>query len=82
VVTVPPTLAGRLEYDPPLPSWRDQLPQRMPAGSVIKTYARIGPAWPTARRGVPEDDRPEHEREVDVVCASIDSPSVPSASTT
>ncbi len=39
VVTLPPTLAGRLEYDPPLPSWRDQLTQRMPAGSVIKTYA-------------------------------------------
>jgi monoamine oxidase len=39
VVTLPPTLAGRLEYDPPLPSWRDQLTQRMPAGSVIKTFA-------------------------------------------
>ena len=31
IVTLPPTLAGRLEYDPPLPSWRDQLTQRMPA---------------------------------------------------
>jgi monoamine oxidase len=39
VVTLPPTMAGRLEYHPPLPSWRDQLTQRMPAGSVIKTYA-------------------------------------------
>ncbi len=39
VVAVPPTLAGRLEYDPVLPSWRDQLTQRLPAGSVIKTYA-------------------------------------------
>src|SRR5580704_15771931 len=39
IVTVPPTLAGRLEYDPPLPSWRDQLTQRMPAGSVIKAFA-------------------------------------------
>jgi monoamine oxidase len=39
VVTLPPTLAGRLEYDPLLPSWRDQLTQRIPAGSVIKTYA-------------------------------------------
>lgn len=39
VVTLPPTLAGRLEYDPPLPSWRDQLTQRLPAGSMIKTYA-------------------------------------------
>ena len=39
VVTLPPTLAGRLEYDPPLPSWRDQLTQRLPAGSVIKCFA-------------------------------------------
>jgi monoamine oxidase len=39
VVTLPPTLAGRLEYDPPLPSWRDQLTQRLPAGSVMKMYA-------------------------------------------
>jgi monoamine oxidase len=38
VVTLPPTLAGRLEYDPALPSWRDQLTQRLPAGSVIKLY--------------------------------------------
>ena len=38
VVTLPPTLAGRLEYDPPLPSWRDQLTQRVPAGSVFKLY--------------------------------------------
>lgn len=39
IVTLPPTLAGRLEYDPPLPSWRDQLTQRLPAGSVIKCAA-------------------------------------------
>jgi monoamine oxidase len=39
VVTLPPTLAGRLEYDPPVPSWRDQLTQRLPAGSVMKAYA-------------------------------------------
>ena len=39
VVTLPPTLAGRLEYDPVLPSWRDQLTQRLPAGSVIKCFA-------------------------------------------
>lgn len=38
IVTLPPTLAGRLEYSPPLPSWRDQLTQRLPAGSVIKVY--------------------------------------------
>jgi monoamine oxidase len=46
IVTLPPTLAGRLEYDPPLPSWRDQLTQRMPAGSVIKAHAIYAePFW-------------------------------------
>ncbi len=39
IVTLPPTLAGRLDYAPALPSWRDQLTQRLPAGSVIKLYA-------------------------------------------
>ena len=39
IVTLPPTLAGRLDYAPTLPSWRDQLTQRVPAGSVIKLYA-------------------------------------------
>jgi monoamine oxidase len=39
IVTLPPTLAGRLEYSPALPSPRDQLTQRLPAGSVIKLYA-------------------------------------------
>lgn len=39
IVTLPPTLAGRLEYQPVLPPWRDQLTQRLPAGSVIKLYA-------------------------------------------
>ncbi|HRW39448.1 MAG TPA: FAD-dependent oxidoreductase [Aquihabitans sp.] len=39
IVTLPPTLAGRLEYRPALPSWRDQLTQRVPAGSVTKLYA-------------------------------------------
>ena len=38
-MTLPPTLAGRLEYEPILPPWRDQLTQRLPAGSVIKLYA-------------------------------------------
>jgi monoamine oxidase len=39
VVAVPPTLAGRIAYDPPLPAARDQLTQRVPMGSVIKTMA-------------------------------------------
>ncbi|MCA1783165.1 MAG: flavin monoamine oxidase family protein [Intrasporangiaceae bacterium] len=48
VVTLPPTLAGRLDYDPVLPSWRDQLTQRLPAGSVIKLYAvYTEPFWRT-----------------------------------
>ena len=43
VVAIPPMLAGRLEYDPLLPSWRDQLTQKLPAGSVVKAFA----AYPT-----------------------------------
>ena len=39
IVAVPPALAGRIEYDPPLPAPRDQLTQRMPMGSVIKCMA-------------------------------------------
>ncbi|HLI45254.1 MAG TPA: flavin monoamine oxidase family protein [Acidimicrobiales bacterium] len=39
VITLPPVLAGRLGYTPPLPSWRDQLTQRLPAGAVIKVFA-------------------------------------------
>ncbi|CAN5761667.1 FAD-dependent oxidoreductase [soil metagenome] len=39
IVTLPPTLAGRIEHGPALPSWRDQLTQRLPAGSVIKLHA-------------------------------------------
>jgi monoamine oxidase len=36
VVAVPPTLAARIVYEPALPAFRDQLTQRLPAGSVIK----------------------------------------------
>jgi monoamine oxidase len=43
VIAVPPTLAGRLHYDPVLPAWRDQLTQKTPAGTVMKTFA----AYPT-----------------------------------
>ena len=43
IIAVPPTLAGRLQYHPALPAWRDQLTQKVPAGSVIKTFA----AYPT-----------------------------------
>lgn len=39
IVAIPPTLAGRIDYDPPLPALRDQLTQRMPQGTVVKTMA-------------------------------------------
>jgi monoamine oxidase len=43
---VPPTLAGRIAYDPPLPARRDALTQRMPQGSVVKCMAVYGrPFW-------------------------------------
>ena len=46
VVTTPPHLAGRIEYAPQLPGWRDQLTQRAPMGSVIKTQVSYDePFW-------------------------------------
>jgi monoamine oxidase len=39
IVALPPALAGRISYDPPLPGMRDKLCQRMPMGSVIKCMA-------------------------------------------
>jgi monoamine oxidase len=46
IVAVPPVLAGRLVYDPPLPTVRDALTQRMAQGSVVKCMAIYpGPFW-------------------------------------
>ncbi|MBB1156864.1 flavin monoamine oxidase family protein [Amycolatopsis dendrobii] len=46
VIALPPTLAGRLRYDPVLPAWRDQLTQKLPAGTVTKTFASYPtPFW-------------------------------------
>jgi monoamine oxidase len=39
IVAIPPHLAGRIDYQPVLPGLRDQLTQRMPIGSLIKTIA-------------------------------------------
>ena len=39
VVALAPTLAGRIDFDPPLPGYRDQLTQRTPMGTVVKTMA-------------------------------------------
>jgi monoamine oxidase len=38
IVAIPPTLAGRLRYSPPMPGFRDQLTQRSFMGSVIKIH--------------------------------------------
>eukprot|EP01027_Heterolobosea_sp_BB2_P013691 GEZU01019719.1.p1 GENE.GEZU01019719.1~~GEZU01019719.1.p1 ORF type:complete len:488 (-),score=152.38 GEZU01019719.1:545-2008(-) len=46
IIAVPPALASRIQYTPPLPALRDQLTQRMPMGCVIKlniVYKR--PFW-------------------------------------
>ena len=46
VVTLPPALAGRLRYSPPMPPARDQLTQQVPMGSVIKMNIRYDrPFW-------------------------------------
>ena len=39
IVAMPPTLTGRIVYDPPLPPLRDQLTQRMPQGTLMKFEA-------------------------------------------
>ncbi len=39
IVAVPPTLAGRIEYEPKLPPARDQLTQRLPQGTLLKVTA-------------------------------------------
>jgi len=46
IIAVPPPLAARIAYDPPLPAQRDGLTQRMPLGSVIKlAIAYDRPFW-------------------------------------
>ena len=45
VVAVPPTLAGRIDYDPPLGAQRDQLVQHMPQGSVVKFHVLYEEPW-------------------------------------
>ncbi|MFE6617175.1 flavin monoamine oxidase family protein [Amycolatopsis sp. NPDC057786] len=46
IVAIPPTLAGRLRYEPALPAARDGLTQQIPMGSVIKVQvAYPAPFW-------------------------------------
>jgi len=39
IIAIPPPLATRIRYEPPLPPARDQLTQRLPMGAVIKCHA-------------------------------------------
>jgi monoamine oxidase len=39
IVAIPPTLAGQIAYDPPMPAVRMQLTQRVPMGTSIKCLA-------------------------------------------
>ncbi|MFN8663695.1 MAG: FAD-dependent oxidoreductase [Thermomicrobiales bacterium] len=51
VVAVPPAMAGRITYDPPLPVMRDHLTQRSPMGWGIKVFASYPtPFWRDAGR--------------------------------
>lgn len=46
IMAIPPVLAGRVSYEPPLPPARDGLTQRMIQGSVIKTMSiHTEPFW-------------------------------------
>lgn len=58
VVALPPALAGRIVYEPALPSARDELAQRMPGGAVIKNVLRYEePFWRDGGfSGLAEDD--------------------------
>lgn len=39
IVALPPSMIGKIQFDPPLPANKQQLIQRMPMGTVTKTYA-------------------------------------------
>ena len=46
IVAVPPPLASRIEYSPPLPATRDQLTQRVSQGTLLKATAVYNrPFW-------------------------------------
>ena len=45
VVAVSPAIAGRIEFDPPLPPAREALAQRMPMGAYMKSVALYERAW-------------------------------------
>ena len=44
-MAVPPNLAGRIDYQPTLPTHRDQLTQQLPHGQVIKVMVAYDDPW-------------------------------------
>jgi monoamine oxidase len=49
IISIPPSLAGRIRYQPALPGYRDQLTQRMPMGTIIKVQCLYpDPFWRNA----------------------------------
>lgn len=40
IVAMPPHLAGRIQYSPPLPPMRNQLTERVPMGTTVKASRR------------------------------------------
>jgi monoamine oxidase len=51
ILALPPTLAGRIQFDPPLPSARDSYTQRSPQGRLMKVEAIYDrPFWRDAGR--------------------------------
>jgi monoamine oxidase len=49
IVAIPPTLTGRIRYDPQVPYDRDQLTQRLPQGTLTKVAAVYdSPFWRAA----------------------------------
>ncbi len=45
IVTLPPRLAAALEFDPPLPEWRQEVASRVPTGNVIKAALVYPTPW-------------------------------------
>jgi monoamine oxidase len=45
ILAIPPALSVRIEYDPPMPSKRDQLCQRYPMAYMAKTNTIFKTAW-------------------------------------
>lgn len=45
LVTLPPWLALQLDYNPPLPAWRDEVGQRQTPGNVIKAFVIYDKPW-------------------------------------